>query len=1158
MDQTSIFDRLDADQRQAVALRENGAVSAGAGSGKTTVLAARYLDLIFKEGADVSSILCLTFTRKAQAEMQARVYRELLASPLPEARAQVERFAEASISTIDSFCGSLLRGSVQDYGYAPNFKVDDDASVKLAEDEALSFLLERREEPALVELFARMGFERAWRQLFANAAYRFATPAPRPEGDFAAMPARAAAARGAAFRRSLAALDAAKADCFAALSEGEVSTARGKETAARMAALPELGGLGIEAAAEAARPIANISLQNFGRSATEVAVKEAVKRARESAQRIIDLERAEKGAILEAGVLGLLAEFAGIYRDAKRGAGIMGFHDVEVSTVDLLARRPELRAYWKRRYRYIMVDEFQDDNELQKELLYLLAEAESSSSPGLPPPEALAPDKLFFVGDDKQSIYRFRGADVAVFASLGGELGGHAPRLATNYRSEPGLLDFFNGLFSRVFAGAAADFEARFEEAKGREATAGVAPSIRLLWKPRQAAASSGEPRGEEALRSADEALADGLARFIKKSVEEGSFLLPSKAGEPRKAGYDDIAVLLRSTSKQYLLERFFRLHGIGYSADSLRGLFVESPANDIYSALRLALLPEDRVAYAAILRSPLVAISDEGFVLVLAAMEGPASSAVPGAGVAAAASASSMAPFSEAAEALLSAKDRLRFRRGRSLFEELCARADRMPLAELVSYLWYEAGLRLAILRRVDAHPYLEHYDYLFALAAKSDAAGEGLSDFLARLEPLMGSPEKVEDLNAQREAGSGVRIMSVHRSKGLEFPVVILPWIENSGQDDGAGEAYYLSSEAGLTLNLAPYDEPGAPRSNVFYEEARELDAAKKLAETKRLFYVACTRAEAHLVFAAVEPYRKDHKGASFLGLLAPGEAGPSGRPEGLPDAVAMTVLPELSEEAYRRLAGGKRPREMASMASAYEDAVPLERSFGQRRFTVTALTTLAWAKDPRASLAARYLPPTAVDEVLAKDGSRLETAFGTACHAVLEAIINGLPAELPDSLLEDFPKASRGAVRAEALRLALGFAQSELGRKALAFPRVEAEKAIILSLGDYSLSGRLDLFAESEAEILIIDFKSNRSSRAGEYDVQLSLYRKAAAAFAPGKDVRSYLFWLRSAEAEAVDAEPETRSIALLASLTAEASLTQDECNQDCWAESEEAWS
>jgi ATP-dependent exoDNAse (exonuclease V) beta subunit len=1174
MANVSILDRLDPDQRAAVERRRNGAVSAGAGSGKTTAIAARYLDLVLREGADVSSILCLTFTRKAQAEMQARVWRELSSSNEPRARDQVGRFAEASISTIDSFCSSVLRGSAQDYGYPPDFRVDDRACGELAEAEALRFLLGRREDKALEELFTRMGFERAWRSLFAQAALRFATPAIRPEGDFRSMPGRAAAAREAALVRSRLALDACGAAIGAALADAPPNAPmkKAREVAAVYARLAgseadDDGEAGDEAGdgsrLAAVQAAAALTMTGFGRSAAENEVKEAAKEGRAIAARILDLEKSRACAPLEAAVLGRLAEFAEVYRAAKRRAGIMGFHDVATSAIDLLARRKELRAYWKRRFRYIMVDEFQDDNELQKELLYLLAEDETSAADGIPAPAGLAPDKLFFVGDDKQSIYRFRGADVSVFNRLGAELGavvtegdahdtvGHddAPRLRTNYRSEPGLIAFFNELFVRVFAGAAEDYEARFEEALARGPSLGVESSVTLLWKPRGDGANAIEhgemtERSDDASeRSDDEALAEGVVAFIERSVREGSLRLPrrdAKDGEDptRPAAYDDFAILLRSTSKQYILERFLRLHGIGYSADTVRGLFVESVANDVYAALRLALLPRDRVAYATMLRSPLVALSDDGFVAVLSRPDGD----VP-------------PPFDPACDADLSADDRARFRRGRETLQELLSRLDRGTIAGLVSWLWFEAGLRLSILRRPDTHPYLEHYDYLFALASQSDAAGESLSTFLARLEPLMGRPEKLDDLSVQREAGSGVRIMSVHRSKGLEFPVVIIPWLENAGQLDGPGEAFYHSEDAGLTLNLVPWDEPGATRANVFYDEAKLLEDAKARAETKRLFYVACTRAEAHLVFAAVEPRRADAKDASFLSLLTDGEGkpDPEGRFPALPANVEVLPLAPLTEGSYRSLLGGARSRGPGPLTAGYRGAAVLDRSYGRSVLPATALNRAAVEKaggaagiDGAVAVTVavegegEILPPTAIDG--------LETTgdlFGVLCHGVLEEAIRdigggveGAVTAVPAELLSVFTEPARPLAAAEALRLARGFLESDLGRRAVAFPKRESEKGIILALeGECSVACRLDLFLESEDEIWIVDFKSDRRRKSGEYDFQLAVYKAACRALAPGKKVKAFLFWLRDARAEEVETEAAPAELSRLALLAGE---------------------
>jgi ATP-dependent exoDNAse (exonuclease V) beta subunit len=1126
----SVFDKLDPDQKIAAGLARNGTVSAGAGSGKTTVLAARYLRLVLEEGADVGSILSLTFTRKAAAEMYGRIYGELVASSDPRARAQIERFAEAHISTIDSFCSLVLRSSAQDYGYPPSFAVDDGRCRAIAESESLAFLLERREDPALAEILARLGFERAWRELFADIAYRLCTPAIRRESDFSAMPARA--------RAFLAARAKAEADLIASSAADILEAASGiaaprEGTAAAIGAaraLPaDVAARSLPELSEAAAPFLRVDFRRFGRSEAETLVKTAAKAAKEAALRIGRLVATDALLPISDAACALFSELGDRYNRAKRSEAVMSFRDTAVCAVDLLLRRPEIRAHWKRRFRFIMIDEFQDDDELQKELLYLLAERLDLSSPRVPTAWELDPGKLFFVGDEKQSIYRFRGADVAVFRRLGEELSRAAPgggatsaSLRMNYRSEPGLVDFFNEVFARVLGGATRDFEARFEPIGARAPRPGIGPTITYLLKPK----SEGEDGGET--MSDDEAIADAVARYIKENIGGGRIRVYRESSSRRESGahrgtseaawraalYDDVAILLRSTSKQYLLERFLRLHDVPYASGDPRGLFVESPANDVYAALRLALLPDDRVAYATVLRSPLVGLSDDAFVLVLADQAEP------------------FAPL-ENGPAMLDLEDRARFERGRRLYGELCAMIDRRPIAEILTWLWYEAGLRLSILRRPDAHPYLEHYDYLFKLAVDADAAGSCLAAFVSGLEPLMGSPEKLADLDAQREAARGVRLMTIHKSKGLEFPIVVVPGMENRGRDDAAGAAWYLSRDAGVTLRLKSYDEPGAVSANVFYDAAREEEEAMRDAETKRLFYVACTRAEAHLVFAGIETGRSDARGASFHALLAGGGGlrGEGGEFASMPAAVRVVPVPDLGVDAYRALFSGRGPRPLDALAQAYASAKSIDRSFAPRVLPVTAIDAayeaeLGQRRD--AAFRAERLPASAYD---ALSDEISEDSFGTLCHAVLEDILSRPPRQprIPEALLSAIPEPRRELLLAEALRLARGFQESELGRQILAAREIAVEKSFVLELdGGRRAVGRMDLFAESGDAAWIVDFKTNETRIEGEYDLQLALYREAARAFAPGRKVRSWLFWLRAGRAEERGAEFASKEI------------------------------
>ena len=1093
--------RLDGDQRRAVELRENGAVSAGAGSGKTTVLAARYLDLVLRDGADVRSILVLTFTRKAAAEMYGRIHRELLASGDPRALEQVDRFSEAQISTLDSFCSQVLRPEAQEYGYPPDFRVDDEEGSRIAEAQALSFLLERREDPALRETFARLGFETAWKGLFADAAARLWNPSGVPDIP-SMLDLQARVVAETARIQAQAILDEARA----AAEEGSAARKQDGKAAAVLAVfarLPEdLPDLGAAGAAEAAKAAAAFNLSGFGKSDSDQRVKESAKRARKAALLLVKAAEMEALAPLAGSALVLLAELGERVRKAKRLARIMGFRDVAAAAVDLLSRRPEIRAGWKRRFRYLMIDEFQDDDELQKDLLYLLAEREDRMERGIPESKDLEPDKLFFVGDEKQSIYRFRGADVSVFRGLAEDLGADGPSLRTNYRSEPDLVDFFNAVFERVMAGAEKDWEARFSPILGRAPTPGGGPSIRYLLK------ASRPPREREGFRSDDEALAFAIASFVRDSVEKHALAIPDPgAASWRPARYDDFAVLLRSTGKQYLLEKYFRLLAVPYSAGDVCGLFMESPANDIYQALRLAVHPEDGPAYAAFLRSPFVRVSDDAFVRILAA---------------------GLPPFAEAARmaAGLSEDDGARFSRGGSILKRLGEDADRKPISTLVRNLWYSEGLRLGLLRKPDAHPFLEHFDYIFRRAADADARGLALATFVSELEPLAGTSDRLADLDAPREAGSGLRILTVHKAKGLEFPVVILPFLENRGKPGGNGKAWYQSRKHGITLNLRPWNDPGAGTVNLFYDLAREEEAEQETAERKRLFYVACTRASAHLVFAASEPRNADERSASFHTLLAGGDGlrdGDTGEFEALPGRVLEVPVPDLPEAGYRALLAGGRELSLGDLEKRYIAARTIERTWDRREVSATAVKS-AWLELGRERGAppeetAETLPSLACDD---RSDEVPQAVLGELCHAAIQARLDSTAAgtEAFESVLAAIPEKLRGLLSGEARRLAEGFLDSALGREALDAPEIRVESPFLLAPAEGNgprISGRMDLAFRRADLVTVVDFKSDRSRRGGEYDGQLAAYRAACRELYPDAKVRTWLFWLRAGRAE-----------------------------------------
>ena len=1075
--------RFDEDQRSAVQVERNAVVMAGAGSGKTSVLAERFVWLLRERGARVEEVLALTFTQKAAAEMFERIHRRLAAEG-DAALESLRAFDRAQISTLDSFCAEIARDAAGMFGLPPQVRNDEEGAARLADELALDFLLEHWREPALSELLRIWDFRTLWRGLFAELAVRHFHLAGGESLEVSAerqlAECRAAAAR----------LWADTGEVRAGLLglQARTKTLRDNQEAARLlAAAGDL--LAGERYAEAGECIAGCRFKKVGaRSTEDLALMNGwVDRLRGQllpglGELCATLARRET----LRGAFWALERFRLAFLARKRAAGLATFRDVAEMAVAALLRDPALRQHYKRRFRFILIDEFQDNNRLQKELLYLLAERAELCVKRVPRPEELEPDKLFFVGDEKQSIYRFRGADVSVFTSLAGELeraGGRGLRLDRNYRSAPGLVAFFNDVFSRVMAGAQADFEARYRGLSSPRAAGPFTPEVHLLVQPLR---ESG--RGELAPR--EQAEAYEVARLIRERVQRGD-LPVEDAGTVRPAGFADFAVLLRSTGNQVHYERMFRHFDVPYSTPNVRGLFLEAPVNDLYQLLRLALFPDDRAAYAGFLRSPLVNLSDAGFLTLLLPRQRPFTGL----------------------EAL-AAEDRARAERGLKLVEFVRAHADRLGHGELIHRLWYEHGYRYFLLRDPRAHNYLEFYDYLVELAAGAEAQGDTLAAFLETLRENLGQYRRLEDLEVlPARPAAGVQLLTIHKAKGLEFPVVVLADAGNRGRGGGQKRPYYLSDAFGVTLNLG--------EGNYFTRIGEEETEAKDLAEARRLLYVALTRARSHLILSGT--LKAGRGRAAHLGMLL---AGLGLTPETLfteraaPAGYALWIrpVPELPAAVYRGSAA--RVASPQHMRAAYERQ-PVRRPAVRREYSVReiceALESGRLPGFPAASGESRELPALALDPLLGELG--LEVGFGTRTHELLTGWLADPGGPPPAPQWRGVAPEHRAACQAGAVELARRFLDSELGRQAQAASVREVELPFVYrwegSGRPLYVNGQIDLLFEAADGVYLVDFKTDRRYREGEYSAQLALYALAFAELTT-RPVLPVVFLLRSGEA------------------------------------------
>ncbi|GHV53197.1 ATPase AAA [Spirochaetia bacterium] len=899
---------LNEEQQKAAYCEENAVVAAGAGSGKTSVLASRYAWLVTEKNYQVDQILTLTFTRKAAAEMYQRIYSSLSYIAANEtgikqkrAQAAVKDFFHARIQTLDSYSASIVKQAASRYGIRPDFAIDEERCQSIAAEEALPFLIARRHHPAIRKLYRGKSPAKLAEDLFAATVSRYSHIDEPP--DFIAEVRKQFDLVCGEWSKTIS-LTAAKLqkliqlisgydgednffDLLSPLLEsfknGSINFIKETEFRSYFDELLELSD--IESITKAEKnPLQKTILQNLEyiyrfKTVSLTGGKKNVPEIKE-AKNIVKEFRALFGTLsslavfcMQAGIIlslmSLLNDFQKIYLEKKRTQGALTFTDVARLARSILINHTDIRDNEKSAFKAIMIDEFQDNNALQKDLLFLLAEKFERKEKSVPAATNISPGKLFFVGDEKQSIYRFRGADVSVFRKLQEELAAAALPLSTNYRSSPALIGAFNALFGGSEFDPAGEkphgiYDAVFvpELPQNEPAIDGIPlPPYEAIYTPLRAGREEAgkisicildkgvqtQDGNEDADDDSDEQLNsdENEAIFVAERIRE---ILDQTKYAP-----DDIAILFRAHGPQKVFEKHLRLLNIPYASEGISGFFSDGPVNDMLSALRLIAYPLDTEAYAVMLRSPFVGLSMKGLALCLAqyhqikdeTREAPQ-------------------PFSDAVLALLGEEDRLRFSQGRELYQRISEKAARSSISEMISQLWYTEGYRYETEWNTQTVVYRELYDYLFNLAVKADEETMSLAGFTDKLRSLQESGERLEDMDIPLERSGAVRLMTIHKSKGLEFPVVFLCCCGKHGRNNSNDAEVYASDIGGLSFNppLPPECSGMADvKRNFFYEQGRTEEKRKQTAELRRLLYVAMTRAEKELCISGGFSFGKDN---------------------------------------------------------------------------------------------------------------------------------------------------------------------------------------------------------------------------------------------------------------------------------------------------------
>ncbi|HET8538885.1 MAG TPA: UvrD-helicase domain-containing protein [Anaeromyxobacter sp.] len=1124
------------------------AVSAGAGTGKTTALVELCVRLLSGEATaepcDPGAIAVVTFTEKAAEELVLRLRAAvaeraraaLAAAPgSPGAAAWVERLHgldRMAVGTIHGFCGRLLRDHAPEAGLDPEFAVvDEERAGAWLSDAARGAVVAAldAERPAARTLAAGLGAGGAGRgglaSVVADLVRARATRGAR--GLLVPAPAREEEAREAR-RRLRAAAGAIVRGAAAAAGNG--ARALGEDVARALAALPPDDAAAIDdlpaigALAGAARG------KRLGKD--DGALREAKDALVAAAREAAALEAERLAGPQKDALAALVADAEARYTARKRDARAVDFDDLLALARDLLARDgpssgpSALRAELRARFRALLVDEYQDVNGLQQELFEALAGPGETAGP-----------VLVAVGDLKQSIYRFRGADVSVFARVVRAMSAGAGRvlhLSENHRSAPALLDLVNETFARCMrppAGVAPrDDELAFgdEDRLVPTRAEGARPACEILEDPAAGTAAERRLREADAIARRIGAIVAGAAGVAVRSRGPGGEELA------RRPSWQDVAVLFRRLTQIGPYERALRAAGIPYRLARGGGFYQAPEVRDAGELLATLFDPGDATAWAAVLRSPLCLVSDATLLLLARRDGGPVLRSGGGGGLPRLARSDPDAVRRELREAApLPADEGDRLVRFLRAWHDLRAVRDRLPLPELLGRAVEALDLDAALLAAPDGERRAVNLEKVLAIAARFEADGGRGADLARHLRALAARPPREPE--AELEAGDAVALLSVHQAKGLEWPVVFVPDLGARARSDAARAL--VDPDGRLCLALAD------PARDAFVETAglraaREADRRAAAAESRRLLYVALTRARDHLVLSGEAGNGRED--ATWRGLV---EAAAAARPE----LVRRVPLAEAGTAAAGPALPG--PERAAAPVRAPLAAPRLAPPAPVAAIRVAVTDLAEYARCPRRHHLGRFLglpEPRGAAAAPADDPGRA-TVRGTLAHAMLaETDLAAPPLERRAQLAAAAARRGHDPASAGVRRIlaeVARFADSVAGRALAAAARegrLARELPFLLRLEgdgvpDAYLVGAIDALVAGERGqgITVVDYKyaTARPGAADRYRLQLVAYALAARRAHPGARVGARVQFLRG-DLRAVDLTPSEADLAAFA--------------------------
>lgn len=1059
-------------------IKSNVSLLAGAGSGKTYVLMKRFVQILRADlSVNPTNIVAITFTRKAADEIKGRV-RQAVSECVEQAQTDLERMRwqehlqkveSAPISTIHSLCSRILRDNPVETQLDPEFTILEDFEAQDFFKETLQQYLRKniKENAALRRLVQTYGVNSFVNQVTALGDKL----SELVREDNLAEP----------YLKAKEELPALQQKLFAAVREViEAREALGAKTKGRQT-LTEAAGLLDEMQKQLLAPEPDCSLLD-----ASGVVKVSGKALAAELTNLKNLRRElnnvllnAKGCDLVQDWLAVLQEFYACLSARKQENNVLFNDDLDLLAIEHLQKNEALRQKYQERYKYIMVDEFQDTNERQRQLIYLLCGNKLDGK-----------NNLFIVGDVKQSIYRFRHADVSVFNKVKEDIAQNAGQnlgMKTNFRSTQSIVESCNTAFCQLMD--LPKEEICLEHHEGANTGGAKVCLLQVPYKSKDDDLGAKEDKWQKE--------AEAIAAYLQQELPKV---------EPQLRPGASKAILLRAMTHCEILRQTLQGYGINCVVVNGKGFYEQQEVLDILNLLAALHNRYASLELAGALRSNYFGLDDATLTQLFWQTENdkPLWDVLQAVG-----SGELQLNLQPEQQALaMHAAERLR---------SLRQAAALMALPELFAQLWDELKPEFVLSQQENGPSKLANVKKLRRLAQQyCQTKQASLAEWLQNVKNLRASSSKEPAATVQ--ADDALQIMTIHNSKGLEFDLVILPQLDKSVHGDTASIKYLPGKEGeqGLLGIKVPDKEMQLQNSGV-YELAKARDSELEEEESRRLLYVAMTRAQKQLLMVGTVAEEKLPEAVIGLPaakgwwqqLQAVFEADWEKQESSCP-WVRLLCADALSPAVEQQ--GEQQQLALEPLALA---PLPAYAACGRTCFTASALQTYLHCQ--RQYYYQQVLAVPELEQTVAGEQAYELPASvtGSIVHKALE-LYNGYNAEAVFAVaLEKF---APGAAATQAKSMFDAYIVSDLYK---ALPKKQKRELEFVQPLQQELAaeGVIDLLAFDEADnMIIVDYKTGTPPEPDEvklgYAYQLALYKDAAEKLYPGKKVvRAELHFLQN---------------------------------------------